>query len=93
MSKHPPRAGNGLLRCSELLGDARRQGLGRVIGFNWPYPNVIPDHDNTAADSWTLYCRDRNIRFRLYDLLAPHTESTIYSPSSTANARQRRRRP
>ena len=39
----------------------------------------------TAADkSWTLYWRDRNLRFHLYDPSLPRTGSTTSSPRSTA---------
>jgi hypothetical protein len=39
----------------------------------------------TAADTtWTLFSRDRNLRFHTYDLIKPSPTSTISSQRSTA---------
>ena len=49
----------------------RRAPWREDFGPEWTDFPIARLHYNTADGSWTLYWRDRNLRFHIYDLVAP----------------------
>ena len=54
------------------------------VGPEWTTFPIARLRYTSARQVWTLYWRDRNLRFHLYDQSPRHAESTTCSPSSTA---------
>ena len=47
------------------------RSLARGLGPEWTSFPIARLRYTAADNSWTLYWRDRNLRFHIYDLLAP----------------------
>ena len=72
----------------EIAHDTSRSSSGEPPGREDPGPEwtsfpIARLRYTAAGKSWTLYWRDRNLRFHTYELLA-HAESKTSSPKSTA---------
>jgi hypothetical protein len=57
----------------------RRAPWREDLGPEWTSFPIARLRYTAASKSWTLYWRDRNLRFHLYDLLAPsnHTDDLL----------------